>query len=104
MPTFEIRFSHSFGPDELRERAESFARSAEERYKTTWHWDGTTLHIATPSSSAYAVSATMAVEPGEVRLSVEMPLALLPVRTTLEQDLRWAIERIFGLSLGPEAL
>lgn len=103
MTTFEIRFSHSFGPEELRERAESFARSAEERYKTTWRWEGDNLHISTPSSSAYAVSAIMAVEPTEVRLSVAMPLSLLPVRVTLEQDLRWAIERIFGLSLRPKA-
>ncbi|HEU4537993.1 MAG TPA: polyhydroxyalkanoic acid system family protein [Polyangiaceae bacterium] len=103
MTTFEIRFSHGFGPDELRERAERFARSAEERYKTSWRWEGDTLHLANASNSPYAASAAMVVGPGEVRLSVDMPAALLPVRSTLEQDLRWAIERTFDVSLPPDA-
>ncbi|HEU4411784.1 MAG TPA: polyhydroxyalkanoic acid system family protein [Polyangiaceae bacterium] len=99
MASFEIRFAHRFGPDELRERAERFARSAEERYKTLWHWEGDTLRIRTPSDTAYAASAALVAGPDEVSVHVTMPPALLPMRAMLERDLRWALERTFGVSL-----
>jgi Putative polyhydroxyalkanoic acid system protein (PHA_gran_rgn) len=99
MASFEIRFSHSFKPDELRERAESFARSAEERYKTVWHWEGDALQLHTPSNSEHAASATLVAGSDEICVRVTVPPSLLVMRPILERDLRWTLERTFGVSL-----
>lgn len=102
MASFEIRFSHRFKSDELRERAESFARSAEERYKTVWHWEGDTLWLHTPSNSPHAASATLAAGTDEICVHVTVPPSLLAMRPILERDLRWTLERTFGVSLNED--
>ncbi len=102
MASFEIRFSHSFGPDELRERAERFARSSEGRYKTVWHWEGATVRLHTPSNSPAAASAALVTGPDEVCLQIDLPPALAAMRPILERDVRWTLERTFGISLGSD--
>jgi putative polyhydroxyalkanoate system protein len=102
MASFEIRFAHGFGPDELRRRAEGFARSAEERYKTLWHWEGDTLRFRNGADATYAVTAALVTGPGEVSIHVVVPPSLLAMRPILERDLRWSLERTFGVSLSDD--
>jgi hypothetical protein len=100
--TLEIRFTHRLDPDECRACAERFARSAEGRYKVSWQWEGDVIRLrGERPPGGGAVLAALTVGPGEVSLRVDVPPLLLPTLPTLEQDLRWALERTFNVTIPP---
>ncbi len=84
MATIDIRRAHSLGKDAAKVKAESLAKGMEEKMSIKWRWEGDRIKFDAPSGAAKGTSGTVSVTDSEVRVEIDLPFLLRPLKGTVE--------------------
>ncbi len=99
MATIDIRRAHALTHEDAREKAEELARAMQAKLGIVWAWDGARIvRFDAPSGAAKGSKGQVTLEPGQVRVEIDLPLLLRALKGLVEGKVR---SRLDGL-LGPE--
>jgi putative polyhydroxyalkanoate system protein len=84
MATIDVRRTHSLPKEDAKNKAESLARSMEERFGIVWRWEGDTIHFDAPKGPAKGTKGEVAVTDNEVRVQIDLPFMLKMMKGTVE--------------------
>ena len=96
MATIDIRRSHKLDKEEARRRAEALAKGMEEKLGIRWHWEGDQIRFDVPGGMAKGATGTVHVDPGDVRVEVDLPFLLRPVKGTVESKINQKLDALLG--------
>jgi putative polyhydroxyalkanoate system protein len=96
MATIDIRRSHTLDKDEARRRAETLAKSMEDRIGIRWHWDGDQIRFDAPSGIAKGSTGAVHVDPKAVRVEVDLPFLLRAVKGKVESKINEKLDDLLG--------
>ena len=96
MATIDIRRAHTLDKDEAKRRAETLARSLEDKLGIRWRWEGDVIRFDAPSGAAKGASGAVRVEPKEVRVEIDLPFLLRAVKGTIEAKVNKKLEEALG--------
>jgi putative polyhydroxyalkanoate system protein len=96
MATIDIRRSHTLDREEARSRAEALAKGMEEKLGIRWSWDGDRIRFDVPSGAAKGASGTVAVNPADVRVEVDLPLLLRAMKGMVESKINQKLDTLLG--------
>jgi putative polyhydroxyalkanoate system protein len=94
MATIDISRSHDLDRDEARRRAETLAKSMQDRLGIRWHWEGDKIRFDAPSGAAKGASGTVHVDPRDVRVEVDLPLLLRAIKGTVESKINQKLDAL----------
>lgn len=98
MATIDISRSHTLDKDEARKRAESLAKGMEEKLGIRWRWEGDKIRFDAPSGAAKGATGTVHVDPSAVRVEVDLPFLLRPVKGMVESKISEKLDTLIGKS------
>ncbi|MRG95801.1 polyhydroxyalkanoic acid system family protein [Polyangium spumosum] len=98
MAQIDIHRPHGMSEDAARRRAEDLARRLEQRRGVRWRWEGDELRLDAPSGPAKGTRGSVRVDAEVVRIRVELPLFLRPMRPVVETKLREKLDAMLGKS------
>lgn len=98
MATIDIHRSHTLDKEEARRRSEGLARSMEEKLGIRWHWDGDRIRFDAPSGAAKGTTGAVHVDPSAVRVEVDLPFLLRPLKGTVESKISQKLDELIGKS------
>jgi len=96
MATIDIKRSHTLDRDEAKRRAEALARSMEEKLGIRWRWEGDVIRFDAPSGAAKGATGVVKVEVQNVRVEVDLPFMLRPLKGTVESKINKKLDDLLG--------
>ena len=96
MATIDIKRQHTLDRDEAKRRAEALARGMEEKLGIRWRWEGERILFDAPSGAAKGVTGMVSVEPGNVRVEVQLPLLLRAIKGTVESKINQKLDAVLS--------
>lgn len=96
MATIDTRRKHDLTMEEARKRAEELARSMEEKLGIRWRWDGDSIRFDTPAGAARGTTGEVSVSSSEIRVQINLPLLLRPLRGVVEGKVREKFDSVIG--------
>jgi putative polyhydroxyalkanoate system protein len=96
MATIDIRRSHHLSKEAAREKAEDLARSMQERLGIEWRWDGDRIKFDAPSGAAKGATGQVEVGADEVRVQIDLPFLMRPMKGMVESKVREKLEKALG--------
>jgi putative polyhydroxyalkanoate system protein len=94
MATIDIRRSHSLSMDVVRTRAEELAKDMATKLGIRWRWDGDRIEFDAPSGMAKGASGAVIVDGANVRVEVDLPFLLRPMKGTVESKINSKLDNI----------
>jgi putative polyhydroxyalkanoate system protein len=94
MATIDISRSHDLDKEEARHRAETLAKSMQDKLGIQWRWEGDRIRFEAPSGAAKGTSGTVYVEPKDVRVEVDLPFLLRAVKGTVESKINQKLDEV----------
>ena len=94
MSTIDISRAHTLDKDEAKKRAESLAKGMEEKLGIRWHWEGDKIKFDAPSGAAKGATGTVHVDPGAIRVEVDLPFLLRAVKGTVESKISEKLDEV----------
>jgi len=98
MAKIDIRRPHGMSEDAAKRRAEDLARRLEARRGVKWRWEGSTMKLDAPAGPAQGTRGAVSVDAYSVRIEVELPLLLWPMRGVVESKIHERLDRVLGKS------
>jgi hypothetical protein len=100
MPHISIVIPHQLTQEEavarIKEKAVSVRQNyAEQASGASDEWQGNTLHFAF-AAMGFQVKGTMAVEPHEVQIGVDVPMMAMMFRAPIEKRVREELEQLLA--------
>jgi len=96
MATIDIRRSHALDKDEARTRAESLAKGMEQKLGIRWQWEGDKIRFDAPSGAAKGSTGAVHVDPTAIRVEVDLPFMLRPVKGMVESKINEKLDTLIG--------
>jgi putative polyhydroxyalkanoate system protein len=96
MATIDIRRSHQLPKDAARGKAEELARSMEEKMGVRWRWEQDKITFDVPAGAAKGTKGTVEVADQEIRVSIDLPFLLRPMKGMVETKVRERLEKALG--------
>jgi len=96
MATIDIKRSHTLNKDEAKRRAEGLARSMEDKLGIRWRWEGDVIRFDAPSGAAKGATGVVNVESSSVRVEVDLPFLLKPLKGTVESKINKKLDDLLG--------
>jgi putative polyhydroxyalkanoate system protein len=96
MSTIDISRAHSLDKEEARRRAETLARTLEDKLGIRWNWDGDRIRFHAPGGAAKGSSGTVSVDPKTVRVEVDLPFLLRAIKGTIEGKINKNLDELLG--------
>jgi putative polyhydroxyalkanoate system protein len=96
MATIDISRSHTLEKAEARTRAEALAKGMEDKLGIRWHWEGDKIRFDAPSGAAKGATGTVHVDPTAVRVEVDLPFMLRPVKGMVESKISEKLDALIG--------
>jgi putative polyhydroxyalkanoate system protein len=84
MATIDVRRSHSLPKEEARKRAETLAKSMQQRFELEWQWQGNRIVFEAPRGSAKGTKGTVDVTDNEVRVQIDLPFLMRVFKGAVE--------------------
>jgi putative polyhydroxyalkanoate system protein len=94
MATIDISRSHDLDKEEARRRAETLAKSMEDKLGIRWRWEGDKIRFEAPSGAAKGTTGTVHVDPKDVRVEVDLPFLLRAVKGTVESKINQKLDEV----------
>jgi putative polyhydroxyalkanoate system protein len=94
MATIDVRRSHSLPKDEAKSRAESFARSMQQKLDLEWRWEGDHIVFEAPRGAAKGTKGSVEVTDTEVRVQINLPFLLRMLTGTVESKVNEKLEKL----------
>lgn len=94
MATIDISRSHTLDKEEAKRRAEELAKSLEEKMGIRWRWEGDRIKFDAPSGAAKGATGTVSVDPSAVRVEVDLPFLLRPVKGMVESKITDKLDKL----------
>jgi putative polyhydroxyalkanoate system protein len=94
MSTIDITRNHTLAKDDAKKKAEEFAKSMQERFELSWHWDGDSIHFDAPRGAAKGTKGTVSVTDSSVRVQIELPMLLRMLKGTVESKVHEKLEKL----------
>lgn len=96
MATIDIRRSHQLSKELAREKAEDLARNMQERLGIEWRWSGDRIEFDAPRGTAKGATGQVEVSASEVRVQIDLPFLLRPMKGMVESKVREKLEKALG--------
>lgn len=96
MATIDIRRSHKHDKEEAKRRAETLAKSMEDKLGIRWRWEGDKIAFDAPSGAAKGATGTVKLNEGEVRVEIDLPFLLRAIKGTIEGKVNDKLNEILG--------
>jgi putative polyhydroxyalkanoate system protein len=96
MATIDIRRAHSLDKEEARARAEKLAKGMEEKLGIRWRWEGEKITFDAPSGAAKGATGTVHVDPAAVRVEVDLPFLLRPMKGMVEGKINEKLDQLIN--------
>ena len=96
MATIDIRHPHALTHEAARAKAEDLARDMKERMGIDWKWEGDHIRFDAPSGTAKGTTGSVEVTTAEVRVQIDLPFMLRPMKGMVESKVRDKLGRILG--------
>lgn len=96
MATIDIRRSHQLSKEAARAKAEDLARSMQERLGIQWRWAGDRIEFDAPSGAAKGATGQVEVGVSEVRVQIDLPFLMRPMKGMVESKVREKLEKALG--------
>jgi len=84
MATIDVRRTHALPKSEAKERAESLAKSMQQKLDLDWHWDGDRILFDAPRGAAKGTKGSVDVTDTDVRVQIDLPLLMRMLKGTVE--------------------
>jgi putative polyhydroxyalkanoate system protein len=94
MATIDIRRSHALTMDLVRQRAEELAKDMEAKLGIRWRWEGDSIKFDAPSGMAKGASGAVICDSANVRVEVDLPFLLRPMKGTVEGKINSKLDAI----------
>ena len=98
MATIDIRRTHQLSLDDAKVKAEELARSMEAKLGIRWTWAGSNITFDTPSGKAKGANGTVTISTSEVRVEIDLPFILRPLKGMVEGKVRDKLDGLLGPS------
>ncbi len=98
MATIDMTRKHSLNRDKARENAEAVAKNYETKLGIRWSWEGDCIRFAAPSGVAKGAKGNISVLDNEVRVEIDLPLLLRPMKGVVESKVQRQLDRMCGNS------
>jgi len=96
MATIDIRRSHTLDKDEAKRRAEALADGMKDKLGIRWEWEGDKIRFDAPSGAAKGATGTVHVNPGDIRVEVDLPFLLRAVKGTIESKINQKLDELIS--------
>ena len=96
MATIDMRRKHSLSRDNTRAKAEELARSMQEKLGIRWRWEGDSIKFDTPEGTAKGTSGQVNVSDTEVRVQIDLPFLLRPLKGMVEVRVKEKLDTVIG--------
>lgn len=96
MATIDIRRPHQLPVQEARAKAEELAKSMQEKLGIQWKWAGDRIEFDAPSGAAKGANGAVEVLGDAVRVLIDLPLLLRPMKGMIESKVRERLEKALG--------
>jgi putative polyhydroxyalkanoate system protein len=94
MATIDISRAHTLDKDEARRRAETLAKSMEDKLGIRWRWEGDKIRFDAPGGAAKGTTGTVHVDPKDVRVEVDLPFLLRAVKGAVESKINQKLDAL----------
>ena len=94
MATIDIRRTHALDRPTMRQKSEELAKSMEEKLGIRWRWEGEKIRFDAPSGRAKGVSGFVSVEASTVRVEIDLPLLLRPMKGMIESKVNQKLDTL----------
>ena len=98
MATIDIKRSHTLGLDTAKQRAEKLADGMKDKLGIVWRWDGNVIRFDAPSGMAKGANGTVTVDPGFIRVEIDLPFMLRAVKGTVESKVNEKLDQAVAAS------
>jgi putative polyhydroxyalkanoate system protein len=96
MATIDIRRQHSLDIEEAKKRAEALAQGLEQKIGIRWRWDGDVIRFDAPGGAAKGATGVVRVEPSAVRVEIDLPLLLRPMKGMVEAKVNQKLDALLA--------
>lgn len=96
MATIDIRRPHQLSKDDARIKAEELARTMQEKLGIQWKWAGDRIEFDAPSGAAKGANGAVEVLNDAVRVLIDLPFLLRPMKGMVESKVKERLEQILG--------
>jgi putative polyhydroxyalkanoate system protein len=94
MATIDITRAHTLPIAEARSKAETLARSMQEKLGLEWRWSGDSIKFDAPSGVAKGSKGEVTVSDTSVRVTVDLPLMLRVMKGTIEDKINQKLSEL----------
>jgi putative polyhydroxyalkanoate system protein len=94
MATIDIRRSHTLDKEDAKKRAETLAKSMEEKLGIRWQWAGDNITFDAPSGAAKGATGKVTVDTTQVRVEVDLPFLLRAVKGMVEGKINEKLDQL----------
>ncbi len=93
MATIDIKRTHNLGIDAAKKKAEELATGMKDKLGIDWRWDGNNIKFDAPSGMAKGASGQVTVEATLLRVEIDLPFLLRPMKGTVESKVNERLDR-----------
>ena len=84
MATIDVRRPHSLPLADIKQRAEQFAKTMEEKFSLVWKWMGDNISFDAPTGIAKGTKGQVSVTTSFIQVELDLPFLLRPLKGTIE--------------------
>jgi putative polyhydroxyalkanoate system protein len=96
MATIDVRRKHTMPMGDAKGKAEELARSFEAKLGIRWRWEGEGIKFDAVSGAAKGVKGEVGVTSSEIRVQIDLPLLLRPIKGVVEGKVKENLDRVVG--------
>lgn len=96
MATIDISRSHTLDKEEAKKRAEELAKGMADKLGIRWRWEGDRITFDAPSGMAKGATGTVHVDPSNVRVEVDLPFMLRPMKGMVEGKITEKLDKLIA--------
>jgi putative polyhydroxyalkanoate system protein len=94
MATIAINRTHTLDRDEARRRAETLARSMEDRLGVRYRWEGDRIRFDAPAGAAKGATGLVTLSEAAVQIEVDLPLVLRGLKGTVKARIQQKLDKL----------
>lgn len=94
MATIEMEKKHALGKEAARKKAEELADKMKEKIGIEWAWAGDNIKFEAKSGAAKGAKGIVAVSDALIRVEVDLPFMLRPLKGMVEGKIREKLDQI----------